>query len=271
VLAHLLHDCEDFEVSTLLDLAPYGLAGISGAILDNSNVPFVRTGKAVSRKQAGEAERESKGSYVADLVRRLRPSSDVEIIDGSLGLYLNLLDQILEDRHVDAHEHDELVHLAQEWDLSQGDVRLAHKTYLGMMVGVALEDDLVTEAEMNDLRAISDLLAIPRTDLISMIETARLHGSDRVVDPPSTPADLSGSSVCFTGQTTGPSGGPISRTEASELAESHGLTVLRNVTKKLDVLVVADPDTQSSKARKARAYGTRILAAPVFWRMIGNL
>jgi len=33
--------------------------------------------------------------------------------------------------------------------------------------------------------------------------------------------------------------------------------------------VVADPDSLSGKARKARAYGTRIIAEATFWRMIG--
>ena len=41
-----------------------------------------------------------------------------------------------------------------------------------------------------------------------------------------------------------------------------------SVTRKLDLLVVADPDPQSGKAKKARAYGTRLMAADVFWRSI---
>jgi DNA polymerase-3 subunit epsilon len=41
------------------------------------------------------------------------------------------------------------------------------------------------------------------------------------------------------------------------------------VTKKLDLLVVADPDTQSGKAQKARKYGIRIMHEPVFWKAIG--
>jgi DNA polymerase-3 subunit epsilon len=112
-------------------------------------------------------------------------------------------------------------------------------------------------------------LAIPQTDLNVMIETTQVHGSDPEQVSTATPTDLSGLSVCFTGQTSGPTGEPIRRSEASELAESHGLTVQKSVTKKLDLLVVADPDTQSSKARKARSYGTRIVAASVFWQKIG--
>lgn len=47
------------------------------------------------------------------------------------------------------------------------------------------------------------------------------------------------------------------------------MVVKKNVTKRLDCLVVADPDSMSGKARKAREYGVRILAEPVFWRAVG--
>jgi DNA polymerase-3 subunit epsilon len=33
--------------------------------------------------------------------------------------------------------------------------------------------------------------------------------------------------------------------------------------------VVADPDTQGGKAKKARDYGTRIMAEVAFWRAVG--
>ncbi len=47
------------------------------------------------------------------------------------------------------------------------------------------------------------------------------------------------------------------------------MTVLKGVTKKLDVLVLADPKSQSGKARKARKYGTRLIAETAFLRAIG--
>lgn len=33
--------------------------------------------------------------------------------------------------------------------------------------------------------------------------------------------------------------------------------------------MVADPDTQSGEAKKAREYGTRIMAEAAFWKAIG--
>jgi hypothetical protein len=35
------------------------------------------------------------------------------------------------------------------------------------------------------------------------------------------------------------------------------------------MLVVADPDTLSGKAERARQLGTRLIAEAVFWRLIG--
>ncbi len=60
---------------------------------------------------------------------------------------------------------------------------------------------------------------------------------------------------------------------ADSFANGEGLersvSVKKSCTKKLDFLVAADPDSMSGKARKARDYGIRILAEPVFWQMMG--
>lgn len=56
---------------------------------------------------------------------------------------------------------------------------------------------------------------------------------------------------------------------ARRAAQDAGMSPQKNVTKSLDYLVVADPETMSGKAKRARQYGTRIIAEPVFWRMVG--
>jgi DNA polymerase-3 subunit epsilon len=90
--------------------------------------------------------------------------------------------------------------------------------------------------------------------------------------PPEAGADesLAGKSVCFTGECQCRIDGErISRELAMRLAAERGMLVMTSVTKKLDVLVVADPHTQSTKAKKARDYGSRVLHEPVFWRALG--
>jgi DNA polymerase III subunit epsilon len=61
----------------------------------------------------------------------------------------------------------------------------------------------------------------------------------------------------------------ITRDSARELAEQAGMVVEPRVTKKLNMLVVADPDSLSGKTKKAREYGIRIVAETAFWSMIG--
>ena len=61
----------------------------------------------------------------------------------------------------------------------------------------------------------------------------------------------------------------LTKSLASEIATAAGLTVVTNVTKKLNILVVADAETQSGKAKKARKAGTRIVAERSFWPRVG--
>jgi len=55
----------------------------------------------------------------------------------------------------------------------------------------------------------------------------------------------------------------------AEEAKKAGMIVKNGVVKKLDLLVVADPNSMSGKAKKAREYGIRIIAESEFWRKLG--
>ncbi len=82
--------------------------------------------------------------------------------------------------------------------------------------------------------------------------------------------EFAGKRVCFTGECQcRRSGEPITREMATELAAGQGMIVAESVTKALDLLVVADPLTQSGKAKKARQYGIRIMHELAFWRALG--
>lgn len=76
--------------------------------------------------------------------------------------------------------------------------------------------------------------------------------------------------MCFTGTLRCIiDGASLSKKQAEDLAEKAGLIPKPSVTKELDLLVVADPDTMSGKAKKARKLGTRIIAERAFWRKLG--
>jgi len=135
----------------------------------------------------------------------------------------------------------------------------------------AIADGIVTDIERRDLNQVSRLLGESYDQIETLLETAMQQL--QTIAPKAVSdgtGNLTGKTVCFTGELMSRKDGqPISRGVAEALAEKRGLIIASNVSKKLDVLVVADPNTQSGKAKKARDYGVRILAEPVFWGAIG--
>lgn len=74
---------------------------------------------------------------------------------------------------------------------------------------------------------------------------------------------LAGKTFCFTGALSRP------RKELEQMVESRGGTLLSGVTKDLNYLVMADPSSGSSKAEKAKKYGTECLDEAQFLAMVG--
>jgi DNA polymerase-3 subunit epsilon len=189
--------------------------------------------------------------------------------DGALGAdtvlvapYLEVLDRAIEDRRLSEPEQAELAETAHLLGLSAERVRSLHCDYMGTLIALARRDSIVTDRERYDLVQVGEALGIEEVeDLLDQpfegIET-------------SSKDSLAGKSVCFTGALTCTYEGVlVTRDLACRLAEDAGMVVAPGVTKKLDMLVVADPDSLSGKAAKAREYGIRIVAEAAFWPMLG--
>ncbi len=187
--------------------------------------------------------------------------------------YGALLDRVLEDRHVDDSEGDALVETATKWGLDGDQISRVHRDYVNQLAVAAVADEVVTDAERRDLNLVMRLLGQEKRDLDQVLGEAAAKSSGRYPTPATAqPAkqDLIGKRVCFTGELRcHHEGQMISREVAEALAAQAGLVVADSVTKKLDLLVLADPLTQSGKAEKARRYGIRIMHEPVFWKAIG--
>lgn len=197
---------------------------------------------------------------------------DTEAETPNVLAYMVLIDRILEDRVIDQSEEEVLVDAVTNWGLSSRQLADAHTNYIHNLAVSALADGIVTDRERRDLHLVARLLGQNESTLDTILESAaaQLSIARRVPTNVVADAELVGKSVCFTGQLSATIGSkPISRDLAETLAKDAGLSIASNVTKKLDLLVVADPNTQSSKAKKARNYGTRILSDAVFWRMAG--
>ena len=180
--------------------------------------------------------------------------------------YLDVLDRALEDRHLSGAEQDELAHVAIMLGFTADEVRSIHADYLGTLIALAYRDGVVTERERADLDLVAETLGVGGiNEILEQLASTR---SSATVTPAKRP--LAGQSVCFTGTLLcSRNGRQITREDAQAMAAGAGLVVAPRVTKKLDVLVVADPNSLSGKAQKARTYGTRIIAETAFWPMIG--
>lgn len=125
----------------------------------------------------------------------------------------------------------------------------------------------VLAAREDDLAAIPGLGAIKAAGIVRGLR-ARKDEIGRLLEagivPVTTEAGgpLAGLTFCFTGAAA------RSRGELTQLVESNGGRVLNTVTKELGYLVIADVASTSSKAVKARKYGTKLITEEDLDRLI---
>lgn len=219
-----------------------------------------REQRAPARKRAAAGNPPTEPTFLASLV---------EASDAPLGAdtarvapYLEVLDRAIEDRRLSEQEQIELTEVARELNLSASRVRALHSDYAGTLIALAKRDRVVTDRERHDLILVGEALGI--SEIEELIDRP-------YTEPASTAEDaFVGQLVCFTGALTCfHEGRQVTRELAQQLAEQAGLVVAPRVTRKLDILVVADPDSASGKALKAREYGVRIIAEAAFWPMLG--
>lgn len=222
------------------------------------------TGKQLARAPGERIDRQ--GDYLADLVDSLGTGSE----DADIAPYLEMLDRALEDRRLSDEESNALAAAAERLGLDAARVRSAHREYFRELVGVAMRDGLIGDSERRDLEDVGRLLGLDSAAELNSELSGPWEDPAQLVRASSQPQSSAGRSVCFTGQLSATlQGVPITRETASRLASDAGWEVQKRVTKALDVLVVADPDTQSGKAKQARRLGTEIWAESVFWSEIG--
>lgn len=218
--------------------------------------PFVEPCRAVSRCGAAVARRERDG-YLATLVSAL---PDLERTPPTMAPYLAVLDQVLEDRLVSVSEAEQLITLAAELGCGPTHVHAAHRLYLDALATVALADDVLAKAEREDLDRVAVLLGLRPDDVDTALTMVR--SGARVSLPRRATALSAGNSIVFTGEMSCP------RSALEEAARAAGLQPMSAVSGKTDVLVCADPESQSGKARKARALGVRVVSEAVFWESV---
>lgn len=125
----------------------------------------------------------------------------------------------------------------------------------------------VQAATADELAAIKGMGAIKAKNVVKGLEARadeirRLLEVGVVPTTPTTGGKLAGKTFCFTGTL------PRPRKEYEDLVEKNGGHVLSSVTKDLAYLVMSDPSSASTKAEKARKYGTRCIGPDEFMVLI---
>jgi DNA polymerase-3 subunit epsilon len=206
--------------------------------------------------------REHSDGYLARLVANL-PSSPA-LADANLDSYLLMLEEALLDRLLTTAEAEALAEVARSVGLSAGQVQAAHLAFLSGLAAAALADGIVTDDERADLVRVAVLLGLDGDD----VETALASAAKPDAIPVQLPGALvltQGDRVVFTGEASVP------RSVLEAAAIGAGLTVTSSVSKKTGVVVMADPLSESTKARKAREFGVPIIAEAVFQQVCAQM
>jgi len=207
----------------------------------------------VARQRPGQPVEHFLSRLVARLPRLHQPQGDA---------YLDVLDRALLDRHISATEADTLISVAEQLDLGRYEIIALHESYLQALAVAALADGVVTDDEHDDLVAVAALLGLGPDHLDqafdAAIQTTRDNTIPRQLAPVGRFALAPGDVVVFTGQMDEP------REVWEDRARAMGLAVADRVTKQTRLLVAADPDSMSGKARKAATYGIPIIHPDAF-------
>lgn len=173
--------------------------------------------------------------------------------------YLLALERALLDRNISISEERQLIDTAKSASLSGNTVARIHRSYLLSAAQEALADDVVTDAEKDDLISIADMLGIKRSEVdIALANAAEDQSQKKNQDSFSL---TEGDRIVFTGETSKP--------REVWLAEiiSAGL-VSGGINKSTKLVIAADPDSLSGKAVKARDYGIPIVDEKTFARLL---
>jgi len=214
--------------------------------------PVITQASRVFTREDATKQRKVEASRLGEFVASLPEGRSTN--DSSA--YVNLLDELLEDRIVSDEDLEAAKNAIERAGLLRDDVIDVHRAYLTNLCRWMLQSDLARGIGAADIALVTNLLGLSPEDTEQSLEKARQEPT-ATLRPFAKPL-RAGATVCFTGN-------PIpSKHELEGRAIAAGLYVKESVTKKLDLLVVDEPRSMSNKAQKARSTGIRIMAVPVF-------
>jgi DNA polymerase III subunit epsilon len=186
----------------------------------------------------------------ASRIRRIMHSLDVPSGNSAQMSYMDALTSALSDLHLDVIEKESLGEWAQYLGLNSLQIREMHELYLNEFVAAAKRDGLVTKDEQSQIDSLSRLLGVEIQVESNGITNFKMANGLR---------------ICFTGSARNADGVDISREDLEGIAKKRGLIPVDSVTKKgCDVVVAADVNSMSTKARKAKEWGIPVISVNDF-------
>jgi DNA polymerase-3 subunit epsilon len=180
--------------------------------------------------------------------------------------YLALLDRCLIDRHWSEHESRQLAAVANELGISRDTAARLHAEYLDQLGAVAWADGVLSATEVADLAAVAALLQVSDSMLTAALAprdaATKANMATDAAPPPGAFTLAPGSTVVLTGDMSRPSA------DLEAALTSAGYRVAGAVSKKVSLVVAADPDSLSGKARKAREYGIPVVGEDHLERLL---
>ncbi|MCP2265640.1 exonuclease domain-containing protein [Promicromonospora thailandica] len=224
--------------------------------------PVIPAAGAAPVRRGVAAERDT------HFLARLTPARDSPATTSAQEVYLELVDRALLDRHISAREHDQLAGLCARLGIGRTEADALHREYLAGLAAAAWSDGVLDPARVTDYRAVAALLEVPAADAGSILDRsapALPTGSGAGPGHPGRFVLRPGDLVVFTGAMDEP------RDVWQRRAAAAGLVPHPAVTKRVRLVVAADPDSMSGKARKADAYGIPVVGEAGFRRALDDL
>lgn len=193
------------------------------------------------------------GSWLRRIGARI-PATGERDVDA----YREQLLAALADGRLDAAEVDRLVDTAEALGLDRAEIAEVHTDYLRTLAVQAWADGVVTGDERHELLGAAARLGVDHDTVRALLATPPADG-----DGPGF-ALHPGDRVSLTGSMQ------LDRETWVAKARAAGLEV-GGVVRRSALLVAADPESRSGKARRARELGVPIVDEPTFARLLGEL
>lgn len=134
------------------------------------------------------------------------------------------------------------------------EIALKHENLIGLPVGVGEKTmEKFLQYVDENVKIVNDIISDNRYSYVEKHNDERLSASTFI------------GSICFTGSLSS-----MGRKEASSLAERNGFEVKNSVTRGLTYLVTSDPNSNSTKSKKAREFGTIVIGETEFLNMMNS-